>query len=91
MGNVILTIQIMPVSPETDLNKILEEAKKFAEEFKYHFAKSEEVPLAFGLKSLNITISYDEKRGGSDEFEEKLRAIDGVNSVEVIDARRAFG
>lgn len=91
MGNVILTIQIMPVSPEADLKKILEAAKKFAEEYKYNFAKSEEIPVAFGLKSLNITISYDEKRGGADEYEEKLRGIEGVNSVEVIDARRAFG
>jgi translation elongation factor EF-1beta len=33
----------------------------------------------------------DEKLGGTDPLEAKLSEIEGVNSVEVIDVRRAIG
>ena len=82
----------MPESPEEDLKKIEEHAMKEI----LHFAgkgdtKIEIIPVAFGLKSVNITFIMDEKFGGTDPIEQKLSAISGVNSVEVTDVRRAIG
>ena len=53
--------------------------------------KSEEVPLAFGLKSLQLIFVADESLGGTDDLEEKIQLVDGVKSVEVTDVRRALG
>ncbi|MEA2035875.1 MAG: elongation factor 1-beta [Nanoarchaeota archaeon] len=92
MANVIVTLKIMPKSPEVDLNKVEEEAKKeiaaFAGEGE---TKSEQEPLAFGLKSLKIIFVTDEAKGATDPLEEKIAALEGVNSVEVTDVRRALG
>jgi elongation factor 1-beta len=92
MANAVVTIRIMPESPEIDLKKIEEHALKEI----LHFAgkgdtKIEIIPVAFGLKSINITFIMDEKLGGPDPLERKIEAIEGVNSVETIDVRRAIG
>ncbi|MFC1686899.1 elongation factor 1-beta family protein [Nanoarchaeota archaeon] len=49
------------------------------------------VPIAFGLKAINIIFAMDEAKGSPDVLEEKITAIDGVQSFEVIDVRRAIG
>lgn len=92
MAKVIVTLKIMPDSPETDLHKLEREAKKEIE----HFAgkgdmKVEINPIAFGLKELRILFVMDEKLGGTDSLEAKIAARDDVNSVEVVDVRRAIG
>ena len=92
MADVIITLKIMPESPEIDLDKIEEESKKKIEEFAGEGeTKSEKVPLAFGLNSLNIIFVMDESKGSPDPVEESIKAIEGVQSVEVIDVRRALG
>ena len=81
----------MPQSPETDLSKIEESAKKKISEYEGEVGKSEQIPVAFGLKSLNITFVMDEKKGSTDKLEDEASDIEGVQSVEVIDVRRAVG
>lgn len=92
MGNAIVTLRVMPESPEVDL-KILE--KKAVAEIEKFAGKGEMKivvePVAFGLKSLNITFVMDENIGTTDPLEEKIAAIKKVNSVEVTDVRRAIG
>ena len=53
--------------------------------------KSEQEPIAFGLKALKITFAMDENKGSTDTLEEDINGIEGVNSVEVVDVRRAIG
>ena len=53
--------------------------------------KTEQEPIAFGLKALKITFVMDEDKGSTDPLEETLKNLDGVNSVETIDVRRAVG
>jgi translation elongation factor aEF-1 beta len=48
-------------------------------------------PVAFGLKSLNITFVSDEEKGTTDEIESQIGEIEGVQSCEVTDVRRALG
>lgn len=92
MTNVVVTLKIMPKSPEVDLTKVEEAAKKTIAEFAGEGeTKTEQEPLAFGLKALKIIFVMDEAKGATDPLENKIKEIDGVNSVEVIDVRRAIG
>jgi len=92
MTNVIITLKIMPESPETDLNSIEEQAKTSIKEFAGETeTKSEQEPIAFGLKALKIVFVMDESKGSTEELENKIKEIPCVNSVEVVDVRRAIG
>ena len=82
----------MPESPEVDLSKVIEDAKKKIAEFAGEGeVKVEEEPIAFGLKAVKIIFVMDEAKGATDPLEEQIKEIDGVNSVEVVDVRRAVG
>ena len=91
MANVILSLKIMPKSPDEDLNKIEEEIKKEVSSFGAEVGKVETEPLAFGLNVLKIFIIMDEKKGDTEPLEDKIRSLKGVESVEVVDVRRAIG
>jgi len=92
MAQIVATLKIMPESPESDLssiqNKAEEEIKKFAGDTQ---TKIEQEPIAFGLKALKIIFVMDESKGSTDSLEENIKKIEGVNSVEVVDVRRAIG
>ena len=82
----------MPKSPDVDLAKVQEQAlskiKGFAGDGE---VRAEEEPIAFGLKALKITFVSNEEKGSTDSLEEQIKEIEGVNSVETIDVRRALG
>jgi|TARA_B100001971_G_C18267464_1_gene594909 elongation factor 1-beta len=92
MANVVVTLKIMPESPEVEFsliqNKAEEEIKKFAGNTE---TKTELEPIAFGLKALKIIFVMDESKGSTEPLEESIKTISGVNSVEAIDIRRAIG
>lgn len=91
MARVIVTLKIMPDSPETNLAAVQKSAEKEITRFGGNPAKVEIEPIAFGLKALKIFFIMDESKGATDPLEENISAIDGVHSVEVIDVRRAIG
>ena len=92
MANVVITMKIMPESPEEDLAKITESAKEKIAEFAGEGeTRTEEEPIAFGLKALKILFVSDESKGSTEELEKQIEEIKGVQSVEVIDVRRAIG
>lgn len=92
MARVIVTLRIMPTAPDVNLANIekiaLEMISKFAGDLQY---KSSQEPVAFGLKALMLTFVMDEQKGSTDELEQQISGVDGVNSVEVTDVRRAVG
>ena len=92
MAKVIITLRVMPDSPETDLIKleyeVIKKIKNFAGETEI---KREIEPVAFGLKALKIIFVSDEKNSNLDELENNISALNNVNSVEIIDIRRAIG
>ncbi len=90
MGTALLKIKIMPVSPNADLEKIKSEAKKIVEFKKGKNCRIEEEPIAFGLKAVIIYFDIDESQE-LEPIEEGLKKIKNVNSVQVVDMRRAFG
>jgi len=92
MTNAIITLKIMPESPDVDLTHIEAEAKKKIAAFAGEGETRVEIePIAFGLKAIKIMFVTDEKKGGTDSLEAEIMTIKGVNSVEVIDVRRAIG
>jgi len=83
MGNVLISIKVMPTSAEIDLEAIV---KKIKENVQIQDYKIEE--MAFGLKALKILVMTPDK-GGTDEIEGLINEIDGVESVEVEDVTLA--
>lgn len=92
MANIIVTLKIMPVSPDEDLTQIEEKTKKYIEQFAGEGEMKVEVePVAFGLSALKILFVMDETLGSTEALEKDIAEIKGIASVEVTDVRRAIG
>ena len=92
MGFAVVTLKVMPSSPDTNLEeleiKVKEEITKFAGDGE---TKTEIKPVAFGLNSLNIIFVMDETKGSPDPVAEIVDKFEEVNSAEISDVRRALG
>ena len=91
MTQIVVTIKIMPESPDVNLEdlkkKIEEKVKAFIKVGEIRF---EEAPIGFGLTALNVLFAMDESES-ADKLEEDLKNVEGVNSAEVVDVRRGIG
>ena len=54
MASVVVTIKLMPESPETDMAALQKSAEKTITAFGGRPAKADVEPIAFGLKALNL-------------------------------------
>lgn len=92
MASVVVSLRIMPSDTSIDLSKTESEVKreivKFCNSKEF---KTEIQPIAFGLKALNIIFVMDESKGSTEALEQKISQIEGIESVEVTDVRRAIG
>jgi len=77
MGDVLSVIRVMPTGPDVDLDRL--QAK--IEELEPHTIAKK--PVAFGLNCLEVQFIRPDSEGGTDKLEEKIRAMEGVQSVEV--------
>jgi len=91
VADVVVTLKVMPASPDVDLAKLEDDIKKVVADLGGEVGKVERHPIAFGLNALHIFFVRDESKGGTDDIEEKVAAFENVNSVEAIDVRRALG
>lgn len=81
MGDVGITIKVMPSSPEIDLEEVSNKIKNML-----NVQDSRIEPLAFGLKALKILIIVPDKQGANtDKIEEMIKEIDGVETAETQD------
>ena len=90
MAEVAVKLKIMPEDVDTDLNSIKTSGKEKIEKEGGLINKYEEEPIAFGLKALLATISWDEEKD-TEIIENIFKEIQGVSSVDIIDYRRAVG
>ena len=90
MARAIVTIRLMPESTDSNLKKIEQDAKELIEKNGGEFGRCTDVPIAFGLRALDISIIIDENLG-SEVFENALSGIESVASSKVTDFRRAMG
>jgi elongation factor 1-beta len=92
MANAVVTMKIMPESPEINLDelekKVREKILDFAGEGDMKVTVE---PVAFGLKSLTIIFVMDEAKGSTEPLEKEVESIEGVSSQEITDVRRAVG
>jgi len=92
MASVVVTLKIMPESPDVDLHTIEKKVRHTIETFTdMKDMKFEIEPIAFGLKALKVIFLTPEDRGSPDEIAEKVSTFEGVNSAEITDVRRAMG
>jgi len=91
MAQVVVTLKIMPDSPEVDLSKIEEKVKDKITHFGGEVGKTEQEPIAFGLKALKLIFVMDESIGSTEKLEEDIKTLKSVQSVDVTDVRRAIG
>lgn len=85
--NVVAKLRIMPEGVETNLEAIKKELEKIVgAKAKIH--SMEIRPIAFGLKSLEANILFNDKQGGFEDMEEKIKKIAGVGGVDTMDINR---
>ena len=85
MGEVIVTFKVMPKAIETNLDEL---ENKIKEEIKPE--RMEREPIAFGLVALKVTKLVPEASGELEKVENKLRDIEGVGEVEVVEVSRSL-
>ncbi len=96
MASVIVTLKIMPQNPETSLEQVYERAvgkiKAFVDEKHRKTEIRKEIePIGFGIKALKMIFIMDESIGTTDKLEEEIGKLNGVESVQAVDVRRAIG
>ena len=91
MANVVVTLKIMPAGVEINLEKLGMDSEELIKKFGGEVGKKEIEPVAFGLKALKIFFVLDEKKGGTEKLEQAISKVPGVESVNVVDVRRAIG
>ncbi len=79
--------KIMPTSPEVNLEKIKESAKKIVEDFGGTNKEYIEEPIAFGLKAIIVFFFYPDNKN-VEGLEEKFSKIENVASTQLVDMRK---
>jgi elongation factor 1-beta len=79
--------KLMPTSPEVDLEKIKESAKKIVEELGGDNKEYSEEPIAFGLKAIIVFFFYPDDKN-TEELIDKFSTIENVASAQLIDMRK---
>ena len=80
MGDVAVIIKVMPESPEVDLEAL----KALIKEKLPGTMDMVVEPIGFGLSSLKLAIVVPDGEGTTEEAEETLRNLEGVESAEII-------
>jgi elongation factor 1-beta len=76
MGEVLCILKVMPTGVSVDMGKLKSRIQKLGPK------AIEIVPIAFGLKALDVRFIRQDSEGGTEDLEEKIRKIEGVESVE---------
>ncbi len=85
MGEVLVVYRIMPESVETNLDEIIEKLKEIN-----GFKDCEKEPIAFGLVAIKASFVVADEEGGTEEIEKKIKNIEGIGEIDVIDIKRLF-
>ena len=91
MAEIIVTLKVMPDSPDVDLEALETTCKEKISAFGGEVGKVDVEPIAFGLNAVNLIFVMDESKGATDPLEEEIAALETVTSAEVTDVRRAIG
>jgi len=81
MGKVAVTFTILPEETTFDMEGLRNRIPSVLPEGVQPY-KAEVKPFAFGLKALEIVVIMDDANNVMEVLEEKLRSIEGIQSVE---------
>jgi elongation factor 1-beta len=84
MGDVIVVLNVMPKSVNTDLDK-LKSAIRSAIPTDVKLNAIQTKPIAFGLSALAVSVIMKDEPGGPDRVINALTLIEDIESVEVTD------
>jgi len=90
MGTAAVKMKFMPSSLESSLEEIKTKIEEILNSEDVPHSSFEEEPVAFGLKALIATFGWPEEKE-LEPLEKRFSEIENVNSVELIDIRRAIG
>lgn len=83
MSEVMVVFRILPTDRDVDLSKVEAEARRMV-----NVKRVEREPIAFGLEALKLTVFMMDAEGESDRIEEKIRSINGVGGLEILETSR---
>jgi elongation factor 1-beta len=84
MSKVLLTLKVMPEDVNVDIKNLKSDILSKIE------ANIQEVPIAFGLSALHVSLLIEDKEGEVEKVERILRGIKGVGEIEVIEVARTL-
>ena len=83
MARVAVFVKVFPESPDIGVEDLVERIKSMLGS-QYKLENYGEEPIAFGYKALKIVVSMpEETEGGTEQLEELLKKVDGIQEVEV--------
>jgi elongation factor 1-beta len=82
MGDVVMKLKVMPRDVEVDLDEVYSKIDKVKGE-KIDIRDKKIQPIAFGLKALVIMAVMPDEGSIGDEFVDRIREIEEVESVEI--------
>ena len=90
MSVIAVKIKVMPTSPEVNLEELQGKMKGLLESEGVQNTQFETQPIAFGLKAIIAMFGWPEEKE-LETLEAQIGKIENVNSVELLDIRRAIG
>lgn len=81
MGSVALILNVMPESPDIDLEGLKAEMRAKVPSIQ----DIKEEPIGFGLKALKVMAVVSDQGGETDALEETLSTIEGVERAEIVE------
>jgi len=90
VGKVVVTVKVMPESPEVNLEELQQKVGKVIEENKGAMHKAETQPIGFGLNALLLSyiIDEDDAKGGTDPIDKAIMETEGVNTAETTEVTK---
>ena len=82
MGEVAIGFEVMPDGIEVDLAELKVNVEAAIGDI-CRIQSTEEIPVAFGLKALQMTVVVEDKEGIMDKLEEIIGGIPGVQNAKV--------
>ncbi|WP_048161648.1 elongation factor 1-beta [Thermoplasma acidophilum] len=80
MGDVLVTLKILPKDTDADIKSIEDQVKRNIEGL-CSINRMDEVDIGFGLKYIKLEIIVQDKEGEIDRVENSISSIEGVGEI----------
>ncbi len=87
MANVVVTMKVLPDSPERNLDELSAKVEEVIKKFGRMYKKSTQ-PIAFGINAMIFSFIMEEKEGGTEPVEAEVKKIGGLGDVQITDVTR---